>query len=401
MNKNDGCVARACAAALFSMVCAAATAAAPQPRNVPELMRTAAGKPVATPAEWEKTRRPEILDFFERNVFGKRPAALSDRSRVSFRTVSSEDVFDDNAVRKIVVVRFDGPEGAFEFPLTAYIPRTTAPAPVFVNILLSPHSGTVVSPDGARHNPSRWPVKDILARGYATVSYMVTDVAADEKGKGFSQGIFKAVEKESARNDESWGTLSAWAWAASKVVDWIETQSELDAKRIAIVGHSRGGKTALWAAATDRRIAMPCSNESGCTGAKLNHIDLPRSESIKAITYNFPYWFCNNYLKFAGKDKEAPFDQHWLVALAAPRPACVGSGSKDYWTGPLGEWWSAKLASPAWALYGKKGLVADAFPSPGGVQQDGCVSYHLRSGGHDLAPYDWQRYMDFADKQVR
>ena len=406
-NKNIvGSAVRACASAAVCVLCGAGALAA-EPANVPELMRSFGGKNISTAADWENVRRPEVLAFFEKNVFGKRPAVLSDKNRVSFRIAAESEVFDGKAVRKVGYVRFDGPEEAFEFPFAAYIPKTasaSSPAKVFVTPLLSSDElgETKIAPDG-KTSYKWWAVESIIDRGYATVGFMTSDVAADKNlgASQYSQGIFKAVEKPSARTAESWGTISAWAWAASRVMDWIETQSDLDAKRVAIVGHSRGGKTALWTGATDTRFAMPCSNDSGCTGAKLNHIDLPRSESVAKITENYAYWFCGNYKKkFANREKQAPYDQHWLIALCAPRATCVASGSNDSWAGPQGEWWSAKLASPVWALYGKEGLSASSFPAANGVQQDGFVSYHLRNGGHDLAQYDWDRYMDFADKRL-
>ena len=223
-------------------------------------------------------------------------------------------------------------------------------------------------------------------------------VAADNKNAGFSQGVFPAVQPAKARGGDSWATISAWAWGASRVLDWIETEPLLDAKHVAVVGHSRGGKTALVAGVYDKRFAMACSNCSGCSGAKLNHIDLPKSEHIAPIVKNFPYWFCQNYFMHANRDDQLPFDQHQFIALIAPRLVCVASATKDVWAGQPGEWWSAKLASPAWELYGKKGLAADSFPAPDTPQQDGCISYHIRTGIHNLTPYDWNRYMDFADK---
>ena len=206
------------------------------------------------------------------------------------------------------------------------------------------------------------------------------------------------MQPEKERDNESWATLSAWAWADSRILDWMETEPLIDAKHVGVVGHSRGGKTAILAGVTDKRFAMICSNNSGCSGAKLNHIDLPKSEHISQILKNFPYWFCVNYRKYAGRKMKMDFDQHELLALIAPRLLCVASATDDAWAGPRGEWWAAKLASPAWELYGKKGLVADAFPQPEMPQQDGCISYHIRKGAHFLAPYDWKCYMDFADR---
>ena len=207
---------------------------------------------------------------------------------------------------------------------------------------------------------------------------------------------FEAPDK--GRAPDAWGTLSAWAWGASRVLDWIETEPLLDAKHVAVVGHSRGGKTALVAGVCDKRFAMACSNDSGCSGAKLNHIDLPKSEHLHQIVRTFPYWFSANYIRHVNAEKEWKVDQHAFVALMAPRLVCIASASADAWAGQEGEYWSGRLASPAWELYGKKGLVSEGFPPPEQPLQEGCISYHMRSGKHNLTSYDWNRYMDFADR---
>lgn len=366
------------------------------PLNVPELMRSISGKGIETVSDWEKIRAPELMALFEKEMFGRRPVAAEDPHRISFKVYDVCDSLGGKATRKLVRVTYKGRKGDFSFPVTVYIPkRAKHPVPAFVTILLA--KATEKDNFGALSSP-RWPVEDIVSRGYATAAFFISDVAADKKNAGFSQGIFDAVQKESNRGAESWATLSAWAWAASRVLDWMGTEMLIDAKRVAVVGHSRGGKTAIWAGVTDKRFAMVCSNDSGCSGAKLNHIVLPKSESIERILKNFPYWFCGNYRKYAGKEMQMPFDQHELLALVAPRLLCVASATEDFWAGPPGEWWSAKLASPVWGLYGKKGLEANHIPRADMPQQEGFISYHLRTGKHTLAPYDWMCYMDFADR---
>lgn len=192
--------------------------------------------------------------------------------------------------------------------------------------------------------------------------------------------------------------LSAWAWGASRVMDWIETEPTLDARHVAVVGHSRGGKTALLTGVTDARFAMACVNDSGCCGAKLNHMDLPLSEHYDQIAV-LGSWFCGNFMKHRRKEHLLPFDAHMWAALMAPRLLAIGSATEDHWAGQEGEFQTGRLASPAWELYGRKGLVGTDFPPPDTPLQEGSVSYHLRTGIHNLTPYDWDRYMDFADRQ--
>lgn len=370
--------------------------ASAKPKDVPELMTTSKGAQVTSVGQWEKVRAPELLDIFTRNEYGRRPVERPEYLR--FEEAEPESVMmDGKALRKRIRVCYGGKYGKGSFVLTAFIPRQEKPAPAFVLICNRSDLKKYIDPT-RRTKSGYWPAEEIVARGYAAITFYNGDIAPDWN-TGNREGVFKCFEPAGARKGTSlWGTLSAWAWGASRVLDWIETDTLLDAKRVAVVGHSRGGKTALVAAVYDKRFAMACSNCSGCSGAKLNHIYLPKSEHISQIIKNFPYWFCQNYFMYANLDHKLPFDQHQFIALIAPRLVCVASATDDKWAGPLGEWWSAKLASPAWELYGKKGLVADTMPAPDSPQQDGCVSYHIRTGSHELTSYDWNRYMDFADK---
>ena len=367
----------------------------PVPRDVPALMVTKAGQKVTDVATWEKVRRPELLDVFLENEYGRRPVERPDT--LAFETAEPDRLMmDGKAIRKRVRVSWKGHLAAQSFVFTAFIPVTAKerPAPGFILICNRPAAANI---DPERVKKSEfWPAEEIVARGYAALAFWNGDVALDNARSNCTQGVHACWAKE--RTADSWGALSAWAWGASRVLDWVETEPLLDAKHFGVVGHSRGGKTSLLAGVTDTRFAMACVNDSGCSGAKLNHIDLPKSESIARITKVFPHWFCLNYRNFAGKEFEMDFDQHMMVALMAPRAVAIASASKDHWAGQRGEYASALLASPAWELYGKRGLVSDGFPNPGEARQDGTVSYHLREGVHNLTLHDWNRYMDFADR---
>jgi hypothetical protein len=358
-------------------------------------MVTKSGDKVTDVATWEKVRRPELLDVFLENEYGRRPVERPDT--LTFETAEPDKLMmDGKALRKRVRVSWKGPLASQSFVFTAFIPVTAKerPAPGFILICNRPAAANI---DPEREQKSEfWPAEEIVARGYAALAFWNGDVALDNAKSNCTQGVHACWAKERTAN--SWGALSAWAWGASRVLDWVETEPLLDAKHFGVVGHSRGGKTALLAGVTDTRFAMACVNDSGCSGAKLNHIDLPKSESIARIAKVFPHWFCLNYRQFSGKEFEMDFDQHMLVALVAPRAVAIASASNDHWAGQRGEYASAQLASPAWELYGKKGLVSDSFPNPNEARQDGMVSYHLREGKHNLTLHDWNRYMDFADR---
>ena len=391
-----------CAEVVLTATPVRASEGTPIPRGVPELMRCADGTQVTTVAQWEK-RRGEILDFFTREVYGKRPVERPDGLR--FEPAEADAVMMDGAaVRKRIRASWRGPRGEGSFVFTAFIPRRAAEkggkSPAFVLICNRPPEENL---DPTRRVKSYfWPAEEIVDRGYAAIAFYNGAIAPDDPRTAFVQGVHRLWGE---RGTNTWGTLSAWAWGASRVMDWIETEKALDARRVAVVGHSRGGKTALLAGVLDTRFALACVNDSGCSGAKLNHIALPKSESVAAITRVFPHWFSSEYAKWAGRETEMPFDQHELIALMAPRLVAIGSASEDDWAGQLGEFHAARLASSAWGLYGKRGLVAPdrpltdgARPVAGLAYQDGSISYHIRPGTHTLSAYDWHRYMDFADR---
>ena len=378
-------------AAGFSVAVSAA-----QPENVPELMTTFGGEKVSTLEQWETIRAPELLKEFTNEEYGKRPVERP--SALAFEKAEPDKVMmDGKAIRKRIRVMYAGPYGGGTFTFTAFIPRQEKPAPAFL-LICNRKPDENIDPE-RQVKSGFWPAEEIVARGYAAIAFWNGDIAPDYD-TGNRVGVFAAFENVSIpyRPKNAWGTLSAWAWGASRVMDWIETELLLDAKHVAVVGHSRGGKTALVAGVYDKRFAMSCSNDSGCSGAKLNHMDLPKSEHLHQIAARFPYWFCLNYISHVNAETIWRVDQHEFIALIAPRLVCIASASEDDWAGQEAEYYAGLLASPAWELYGKKGLVANGFPAPETPLQEGCISYHLRTGQHNLTPYDWNCYMDFADR---
>ena len=323
--------------------------------------------------------RDEIVAFFTDNEFGRRPKEAEKPPLLKFEKISDDKLMPGGKmVRKQVRVVYGGSFGTNSFPVTAFVPADAkGPVPAFLLICNRDYKENC-DPEREKKSPF-FPVEEIVKRGFAAVSFYTWDVAPDYN-TGNTKGVFEAFEKPGAyRDPKLWGTISAWAWGASRALDWLETVPEIDSKKVAVVGHSRGGKTALWAAVTDPRFACVCVNGSGCAGAKLNHLDLPKSEHIAQIVRTFQYWFCLDYTLWVNREREMPFDQHELMSCVAPRLLAVGSGSTDDWAGPEGERKATELARAAW-------------------KDPSCVSYHCHEGKHDLGLFDWNIYLSHAER---
>ena len=347
--------------------------------DVPNVLTSDAGERIATREQWERLRRPEVARTLMECEYGVRPVERP--SDLTFAEMAvPETCYGGKAVRKHVRASYSGPGGKDEIRFSVWIPKRGDPAPVFVHSSPRP-SETADDPNGPRPI-YLLPVEDIVSRGFAVVAYCNQDVAADWTGPDVAtNGAFKVFGPQDLkdRKPTEWGILSAWAWGMSRILDWVETEPLLDAKRVAAVGLSRNGKTALLAGAFDTRFAMTISCCSGCSGAKLNHMPLHGAERIKDIMIASK-WFCPNYAAFVGREMEMPFDQHWLLSLVAPRILYVSSAAEDAWAGPRGERASLEMSLPVWDLFGATGNVA----------------YHMRTGGHAITREDWRRYMDFA-----
>ena len=387
----------------YFALCAAATAFAdfkrpPEPTDVPELLRTSSGRSVTTREQWEKVRRPELLKLLQESEYGVRPVERP--ADLAFEEVRpEEEVFGGQAVKKLVRGTYSGPGGRASFTFAAWIPKSAKRVPAFIHVSPRP-ADTAADRDGPR--PVYYlPADYITERGYAAIASCDYDFAQDwnQIPDAPTSGVFRAYGPKSlkGRGPAEWGILSAWAWGASRILDWVETEGRIDARHVAVVGLSRNGKTALCAGVLDERFAMAVSCCSGCGGAKLNHLDCDGAETIRQIVTPAWAWFCPAFARYVDKERSMPFDQHEWLALMAPRLLYVSSATEDAWAGPRGEFASARLASPAWALYGQAGLVEHGFPKPDHPLHAGSVGYHLRSGLHDITRSDWENYLDFAD----
>ena len=356
--------------------------------------------PGLPPVPVSPEERARTLDLFARSAFGVRPPA-AERPACSFAKISPDvPAMGGRAVRVRARVSYGGPGGNGGFDILAFLPAGASPVrpvPAFL-LLCNRDSGENMDPDRVARTPF-WDAERIVERGYAAVALHIGSVLPDDDD-GFAgglQSIFLAPGE--TKTPESWATLSAWAWCGSRAMDWIETEPRIRRDRVAVVGHSRGGKTALWCAATDPRFAMAVSNCSGCGGAKLNRVRLPQSESIADLVRGFPHWFCGAYARWAGRDRTLPFDQHQLLALVAPRLLYVSSATLDPWAGQPGEFLAAQAASAAWRALGSEGIPADAvFPLPGKRVSGGRVGYHVRPGYHTIERSDWDHWIDFAEE---
>jgi len=350
------------------------------------------GGKIETIEEWENERRPEILELFRREMFGRAPVGRPES--LAFEVVKEDSrAMDGTAIFREVEIRFSGPGGEGTIRLYLFLPKRQEPAPLF---LLICHR------DPENIDPTRtvredfWPAEALVARGYGAAAFHVSDVDPDEDD-GFRNGVHGILETgDEPRPPDAWGTLAAWAWGASRVMDYLETAPDIDAERVAVVGHSRGGKTALWAGARDERFALVVSNNSGANGAALAR----NADGAKIAFANkrFPHWFVKAYEKYGNAPNQLPFDQHWLIALSAPRHVYVASASKDDWADPEGEFLSCYYASPVWELYQLPGLAVETQPSVNVPVHAGRIAYHLREGKHDLSLQDWNWFMDYADK---
>ena len=389
--------------------------------DLPDPLLRQDGTAVQSAEEWGEIRRPEILALFEDHVYGRMPDAAL-QVRYEERDVDAA-VFDGAATRKQVSIFFKEGADRPRLDLLIYTPNAAAqPVPAFLglnffgNQSIYPDAGIHISDQWMADSESigiedhrateasrgartgRWPVESVLDRGYALVTAYYGDLDPDFDD-GFQNGIhplfFEEGQTEPGANE--WGAIGAWAWGLSRALDYLEQDPAIDAGRVAVMGHSRLGKAALWAGATDERFAMVISNNSGAGGAALSRRRF--GETVERINTAFPHWFADAFNTYNGSEDALPVDQHMLIALMAPRPVYIASAAGDLWADPRGEYLAGRHATPVYQLFGLKGLDSDEPPALNAPVM-AAIGYHIRPGRHDVTAYDWERYLDFADRHL-
>ena len=357
--------------------------------SLPEILRTNDNKVVKTKRMWEDQRRTEILTLFENNVYGKMPGLYDS---ISFTTINiNKNALNGHADLKEVDIEIFRNNHSVIIHVILFIPKSRpAPAPVFLFINNRGKDNT----DPERKKKSEfWPVEMVIDSGYAMATFHVGDLAPDNKDS-FMNGMLRLYPEQVTANN-GMRAIGAWAWGASRVMDYLQADRDIDGKKVVLAGHSRGGKAALWAAANDKRFAMCITNCSGNSGAALSRRRF--GETVARINTSFPHWFTPNYKKYNNNEQALPVDQHMLVSLIAPRPLYATNASKDLWADPTGTFLSLKHAEKVYALYGLQSSLPPQPPSINQPINTPPLAYHNRAGIHDLTIYDWKNFVAFAN----
>lgn len=395
------------------------------PAGLPDVLARSNGSKITTPAQWQ-AHRAQLLKLFTEQEYGVAPPRPKN---MRFVVVDdTRNALGGTATRKQVTILLDGTSSGPKLHLLLYIPNQAHRPPVFMglnfwgNETVNADPGILIStswtevtekhpnepytaPCVKNHRATaacrgiasdKWPIETMLKRGYAVATVYRADVDPDYIGS--YRDSLKAYYPQLQGRGDNFSTIGAWAWALRRMMDYLETDHDVDASRVAVFGWSRLGKAALWAAATDPRFAMAISDDSGAGGVRLFH--RPGGETIRDLNTHFPYWFCNNFKQYNGRDSTLPFDQHMMIALIAPRPLYIASAIDDHWADPEGEFLSGVAVTPVYKLLGTDGLPTTQWP-PVNHPVMGQIGYHVRTGGHNITFYDWQQYLNFADMHLK
>jgi hypothetical protein len=378
--------------------------------TLPNPLVLANGKPVKDAKTWTEKRRPEIVKLFEDNQFGRAPGRPADMTFEVFD--KGTPAFDGKAVRKQITIYLSKDKSGPKIDLLEYLPATAkGPSPLLLNVSFSANSSAVDDPGvkrgeiwGQDHKKvpatagrsfGKLPVAKFIDAGYGVATFYYGDVDPDFLG-GVPLGVRALYLKpgQTAPAPDEWGAISAWAWGMSRAMDYLETDKGVDAKRVAITGVSRLGKTVMWAGAHDTRFAMTIASCSGEGGAALSRRNYGETIAHLMAPTRYPYQFAANWAKYGPHPDQSPVDANLLVALMAPRPLLLQTGNTDKWSDPKGEFLSALAAAPVYRLFGKQGLDVDEVPPAGeAILHD--IGYEMHAGGHGMVPSDWDVYLQF------
>jgi hypothetical protein len=372
------------------------------------------GNKVKTAFEWMVFRRPAVLEMFKKEMYGEVPP-LPDKTRYELISIK-ENALDGTAVRKEIRIHFEMNSGKSHFiDMLLYVPKNAdKPVPAFIGLNFKGNHACSdeedINPTGGRLDSSlldkehrgiqtyRWHFKELISKGYAAATICYHDIFPD-RNDGWHESIFELFEdlNGTCGAHEHYSAIGAWAWGLSRGLDCLETETAIDTSRIAVHGHSRLGKTALWVGACDQRFKIVISNDSGCGGAAVSRRMF--GETFLFMVNMMPHWFVKGFRKYAANENNLPFDQHWLLSLSAPRPLVVASASEDLWADPKGEFLSAYHAGEVYRLFGAPVIETEEMPHENQYLTS-AVSYHVRTGKHDQTAFDWKHFVEIADKYL-
>lgn len=390
--------------------------------TVPDPLLGKDGKRVTDATSWRDKRRNEILRDFRDLMYGHTPA-LPFKLRAQ-EVATRRDAVDGLATRTIVKLHFFDDPKAPHIELMYYIPNKSAgPVPMFLGLSFTgnasidddptiplpmgwmrPQQGVVINNRATEAlrgtSAASWPIKAAIERGYGVATFYYGDVEPDhiEGWRDGIRGYGLKLAGRTERGPRDWGALGAWAWGLSRAMDYLATVPDVNAQQVVVFGHSRLGKTALWAGAQDERFAIVISNNSGEGGAALARRNF--GENIDCSIAHASWRYCDQFRDYVDREDELPFDQHMLLGLIAPRPVYIASATKDLLADPKGEFLSAVHAEPIYRLFGLRGIDASTLPAPDRPIGQ-TIGYHLRTGEHAITNYDWQEFLSFADRQFK
>jgi (4-O-methyl)-D-glucuronate---lignin esterase len=365
------------------------------------------GRPVRNAKAWFKERRPELLKLYDDDIYGRVP---TNAPKVTFKVAEMDtNALGGLAIHKLVLIRFGDETNGPVMHLNEYLPaNATWPVPMLLQIVFfsNPPIPDPAVPSAHLNRRFRFPFSEagpmtnIIERGYGYATFRYTEVQPDSRDS-YQSGVIGLTLKpgQTKPAPDEWGAISAWAWGASRVLDYFETDPAVDAKRVALIGHSRLGKTVLWAGAQDPRFALIFSSCAGEMGSSLARRDY--GETIDDIAVNFPWQFAGNFQKYVGHWNDLPVDAHELIALNAPHPVFITGGTGDQWSDPRGEFLAEVAAGPVYRMLGLKGLGTTNFPPVDTPLLNGDLGWNYHTGPHAITPEDWKDFLKFAGRYLK